>query len=400
MQLSIKNKECISLLGGLCFFLSLVEYMIPKPIPFIRIGLANMPLILAIDILPFPGFVLLVLLKIIGNSLIGGTLFSYVFIFSLGATLISSLIMYVIRKVFGKKGISLIGISTAGAMVSNTVQLILAYFIVFGRSVYYMAMPVYLVGLISGIFLGCICEYFKNNSRWYAGRWDAVKGDAKIGMPPLYSSIEKNTQQSMQNKPPSLMNNFSSIELAIAGFIMLIAFLFNSDTATKILQALFFFLLVLLSGKKINYLMSLFSMSVIILFNLLNPYGEILFEIAAFKITLGALQSGLNRAFTLTGLLMLSRFSIRRDLSLPGFFGEIITESFKVFSEMEYIKLNRKNLLSGIDEALIRLDITMEGQGKSSSDIKNKTVLKKNIFHPRQLLLALPIIIAWILFFL
>ena len=398
MPLSINIKERISLLGGLCFFLSLIEYMIPKPLPFIRIGISNMPLILAIDLLPFPGFILLVFLKIIGQALITGTLFSYVFVFSLGATLASSIMMYVMRKLFGEKGISLIGISAAGAMVSNSVQLLLAYFIIFGRSVYYMAVPVYIVGIISGIFLGYICEYFKNNSLWYAGNINAGN-NINDGLPKSSSLTEKKVSPSMPKKLPLLFTKkYSSEELALTGFIMLLAFLFNTNTFTRILQAVFFFLLALLSGKKINYLMTFFTMSIIAFFSLLVPYGEILFNIASFRITWGALQSGLNRAFTLTGLLMLSRFCIGRDLSFPGFFGEIISDAFRVFSKMEKIKLNRKDWLYGVDEVLISLEKRHDGQDKAVREIPDKPnpSLKKRIFHTGQLFLVLIIIIAWL----
>ena len=42
--------------GALCFFLSAMEYMIPKPLPFLRLGLANLPIMLAVEVLPLPAF--------------------------------------------------------------------------------------------------------------------------------------------------------------------------------------------------------------------------------------------------------------------------------------------------------------------------------------------------------
>ena len=79
---SIQNDTITAWFGALCFFLSTIEYMIPKPLPFLRLGLANIPILLAIDILPLPAYSVLVLLKILGQGLIGGTLFSYIFLFS------------------------------------------------------------------------------------------------------------------------------------------------------------------------------------------------------------------------------------------------------------------------------------------------------------------------------
>ena len=49
-------RKTIALLGAFCLFLSTIEYMIPKPMPFMRIGIVNLPLMLALDIFPFHTF--------------------------------------------------------------------------------------------------------------------------------------------------------------------------------------------------------------------------------------------------------------------------------------------------------------------------------------------------------
>ena len=47
------NVEFVALLAAFALFLSTVEYMIPKPIPFMRIGLANLPLIIGLGVLTY-----------------------------------------------------------------------------------------------------------------------------------------------------------------------------------------------------------------------------------------------------------------------------------------------------------------------------------------------------------
>jgi heptaprenyl diphosphate synthase len=155
------------MLGAFCLFLSAVEYMIPKPLPFMRIGIANLPLVLALDIFPFHLFLVLAAIKILGQALITGTLFSYVFLFSLAGTCLSAITMYALRRLFGLK-ISFIGVSAAGAMVSNISQLALAWFFLFRDSVRFIAAPFLAAGLITGIALGFFCEKFTRQSRWYA----------------------------------------------------------------------------------------------------------------------------------------------------------------------------------------------------------------------------------------
>jgi heptaprenyl diphosphate synthase len=156
-------------LGAFCLFLSTVEYLIPKPLPFIRLGIANLPLLLALDIFPFSAFALLAGIKILGQALITGALFSYVFLFSLAGTLASALSMYGIRRLLGDR-IGFTGVSIAGSFLSNCVQLGLARFFLLGESVRYIAPPFLGVGIITGAALGLFCEYFTGRSRWYAAR--------------------------------------------------------------------------------------------------------------------------------------------------------------------------------------------------------------------------------------
>ena len=68
-------RKNIALLGAFCLFLSTIEYVIPKPLPFMRIGIANLPLMLALDIFPFRTFLVLTGIKVLGQALITGTLF-------------------------------------------------------------------------------------------------------------------------------------------------------------------------------------------------------------------------------------------------------------------------------------------------------------------------------------
>ena len=160
-------RKNIAMLGAFCLFLSAVEYMIPKPLPFLRIGLANLPIMLALDIFPLPSFLVLVSIKVIGQGLITGTLFSYVFLFSLTGTFLSALLMFLLRRILKNKFITFVGLGTAGAFISNISQLALAYFFIFKENVIYIA-PVFLItGLITGIVLGVFCELFARKSQWY-----------------------------------------------------------------------------------------------------------------------------------------------------------------------------------------------------------------------------------------
>lgn len=161
-------RRTVALLGAFCLFLSTIEYLIPKPLPFMRIGIANLPLMLALDLLRPGPFAFLVVIKVLGQALVTGTLFSYIFLFSLAGTAASALAMFLLRTGFGAKRIGFVGVGTVGALLSNLSQILLARVFVFGRSAVYIAPPFLAAGIITGIALGLFCEAFVDRSRWYS----------------------------------------------------------------------------------------------------------------------------------------------------------------------------------------------------------------------------------------
>ena len=165
--LAARRADLTALLGAFCFVLSAVEYMIPKPLPFMRLGIANLPILLAVDLLPLPWYMVLALVKVVGMSVISGSLFSYVALFSLAGTLVAAIVMWGSKKAFGGL-ISNIGVSILGAMTSNAVQILIARFVIFGESARYIT-PVFLImGLVTGAVLGLFAERFSATSKWYA----------------------------------------------------------------------------------------------------------------------------------------------------------------------------------------------------------------------------------------
>jgi len=159
--------EFVALLAAFALFLSTVEYMIPKPVPFMRIGLANLPLIIGLGILSDREYFLLAVLKVLGQGLVTGTIFSYIILFSLAGTAASTLVMYVFYR-FARRFISLLGVSIAGAMASNIAQLQLSRLILFGDAARLIAPPFLAVGLVTSILLGLFAESFVVKSQWYA----------------------------------------------------------------------------------------------------------------------------------------------------------------------------------------------------------------------------------------
>jgi heptaprenyl diphosphate synthase len=332
----------LALLGSLCLFLSGIEYLIPKPLPFMRIGLANLPLLLALDLFTFKEFFLLALLKVLGQGIIGGTLFSWVFLFSLAGTFASATVMYALRALLGKKYLGFAGLGCAGAMASNGVQLALARFLVFGPSALrYLAPPFLASGFVTGIALGLVCEYFCRHSQWY--KTAELHGE------------KENSFNVINNNLSYISHN--SVVLFCAGLIMAVIFVLSPLPARGV-QFLFFCALAGLMGKKINPLITAAVMAGIVFFNLLAPYGKVLAVLGPLRITQGSLLAGLEKALTLEGLLMLSRACIAGDLRLPGTVGSLMGESLRILELMREKKglIRRGRIIEGIDRMMQEIE--------------------------------------------
>jgi heptaprenyl diphosphate synthase len=186
---------------------------------------------------------------------------------------------------------------------------------------------------------------------------------------------------------------FSARALCIAGFFAMPALLFNPSTFFRILQFFFFWLLAWVSGKKNNPLMTFLIILCIAAFNLIVPYGRVLGSIGPFRITQGALLAGIHRAVTLEGLIMLSRVSIRRDLKIPGGFGRLIGESFRIFALIMEKKqrITRKNFIGDID----RLMIELSGEEPTEADPYPDQESRPRRF-PGLFILAGAVILAWL----
>jgi heptaprenyl diphosphate synthase len=159
----------VAFLGALCMFLSTIEFLLPKPIPFLRVGIANLPILLGLEILS-PGKVfLVVLLKVLGQGLVGGTLVSYVFLFSAVGSFASGAAMLAVHRLLGRH-VTLLGVSVAGALVSNTAQIALARLLIFGPGAWLIAPPFIAVGTVTSVLLGLFAARFAGMSKWLASQ--------------------------------------------------------------------------------------------------------------------------------------------------------------------------------------------------------------------------------------
>ncbi len=373
---TFSNKaKLTAFLGAFCFFLSAVEYMLPKPLPFMRLGIANLPILIAVDILPFKWFLVLALVKVIGMSIISGTLFSYIALFSLVGTMAAALTMWGLRRAGGRH-ISLIGVSIAGAMVSNATQILIARYLVFRETAWLIA-PLFLgMGLATGTALGLFSERFARVSQWYAlavglpfvkedtpaerkpgvlkaffgrlsaylgGKSDAGRTRRDVGR--TRRDVGRARKKECKEKAAAArairrdraLRFFSPGPMALAGVAVMVAFLGMRSLPAKAVLLVLFALAAAALGKRFSLFVTLSVSAGIVLANLLIPSGKILGSFLGLRITQGALLEGLHRAITFEGLMYISKASIMPGLNLPGRLGTIVASAFGYYERvLEY----------------------------------------------------------------
>lgn len=155
---NVKDITFIAVLVNLASVLHAVEMLIPNPLPLpgAKLGLANVVTLVALLFYGLKEGLLISFLRVILGSLIGGTFLSVNFIMSLTGAIASTLVMYFLFKY--AKSLSIIGVSAAGAVVHNIVQLIVAYFIVETSSIFFYLPFLLAIGIPVGVLTGMIAR--------------------------------------------------------------------------------------------------------------------------------------------------------------------------------------------------------------------------------------------------
>lgn len=136
---------------ALALIFSYVETLIPFNfgIPGVKLGLANLIIVIALYKLKLSDVYLLSIVRVLLNGFIFGNYFSI--IYSLAGGILSLTVMALLKKC---KGFSIFGISMAGGVMHNVGQLIVAMIIVETFSVAYYIPVLLIAGLVTGFVIG------------------------------------------------------------------------------------------------------------------------------------------------------------------------------------------------------------------------------------------------------
>ena len=150
------NKNRIAYFGvftALALIFSYVETLIPVSfgIPGVKLGLANLIIVIALYKMKLKEVYLLSVTRILLSGFIFGNYFSI--LYSLAGGLLSLTVMALLKR---QKGFSIMGISVAGGVFHNIGQLVIAMAVVESFSVSYYIPVLLIAGVLTGFLIGIL----------------------------------------------------------------------------------------------------------------------------------------------------------------------------------------------------------------------------------------------------
>lgn len=147
----------IALLSAYAVGLHSIEALIPSPVPWLRLGLANIITLTTLYLYGLKAGMTVTLVRVVIRSLLAGTFLGPAFIMSLGGGIASTIMMWIVLVV-SRRFLGPVSLSIIGALTHNVTQLVLAY-LLFVRQIKAIMLisPVILIaGLATGTFNGIV----------------------------------------------------------------------------------------------------------------------------------------------------------------------------------------------------------------------------------------------------
>lgn len=150
-----KRAAYCAMLTALAMIFGYVEALFPFNfgIPGVKLGLANLVIVVALYLLPAHQVFFIQIARIVLVSFLFGNL--SMMLYSLAGGLLSFLVMSLLKKA---GGFSVIGVSIAGGVTHNIGQLIVAILVVQNMKIAYYASVLMIAGLITGGLIGMLAQ--------------------------------------------------------------------------------------------------------------------------------------------------------------------------------------------------------------------------------------------------
>ena len=279
-----QNKKRIAYLSALTLLFSYAELFLPRFLPFFRLGLGNVAVLLSFSLDPL-SFILLTVIKAVASCLMSGTLFSPFFLISFVQSVISGLFMYGIVKLFRGRLISIYGVSMLGSACSAVIQIWLSS-LYLGEGTNALLGPMILFSLLSGIVTAFLSQILHIPEE----------------VPELIKQEKPETSAELEKKQKTKTICMILAILAASVVIMMLKNIYVLLAALALS-----FAAQILSKRKIKIMPHISIWLFVIISTLMMPQGEVLYSLAGWNITNGALLSGIEKAIKLSALSALSQ---------------------------------------------------------------------------------------------
>jgi len=328
-----RTERKIAFVAAVTLLLSTLEYLIPKPLPFLRLGLANLPLLLILDTFSLKAYSIVLLLKAIGQGMVSGTLFSYLFFISLAGTVSSGLAMKALKTALGGK-VSLIGCSIVGAFVSNLAQLQVASLVAYGPSIWIAAPLMLTLGVVSSLVLGLLAELYLQ----------------KGTLPKAF------VEETLELSIPLTEEAKHYPAVAFASLLCIIAIITAEGLLVLALVTALMYFLQIISGRRLRLLPPLMLLLSLILLSLFEPNGKVLLSLGSAAFTEGSLILALGKALRLMSLLAASQCLVASNPKLKGKGGAILLLTLSYFGLLSTsFRSTKGSLTERVDQTLLRV---------------------------------------------
>lgn len=162
--MQLQDKYRIALLSAYALALHGFESLLPTPVPWLRLGLANIITLTTLFLYGVRAAIMVTLIRVILSSLFTGTFLGPAFILSLGGGVTSTLTMGFVLSM-APRLFSTIGLSIIGALFHNITQLFIAYFIFIQRieAILLISPLIILIGALTGTMNGIVSDLLIKN---------------------------------------------------------------------------------------------------------------------------------------------------------------------------------------------------------------------------------------------
>ena len=132
--------------------------MFPRPIPYFRIGFSFIIILMVLDSFNLKELLLMIAIKNISVAIVFAYILTPPFYLGITGGIMSVIVMKLMRNF--RNIFSLLGVSIAGALVSNLSQAILSQYLFNLPDIKFLILPVLIISLITGSIIGIFTIIF------------------------------------------------------------------------------------------------------------------------------------------------------------------------------------------------------------------------------------------------